>query len=117
MKYKTITDLDNRIEKIVKRKVQHYYTDWKNYDRPKYMGFKGSKEKEDKLLFLIVRDSGTWLERVWDLYRENWTTAVFEQYTDSDTSDYYIINLNNKEIYKIDNPELYGQTVKRTLNR
>lgn len=113
MKYKTMQELDARIERIIKRKVKFYYTDWKHYDRPKYMGFKGSRIREDRHLFLIVRESGTWLERVSDLYKDNWTTAVFEQYTDSKTSDYYIIDLDRFDIYKLDDPEKYGQLAKQ----
>ena len=35
MKYPNIDSLDQRIEAIISRTVKHYYTDWKNYDRPK----------------------------------------------------------------------------------
>ena len=113
MKYKTIDDLDARIEKTIKRSVKSYYTDWKHYDRPKYMGYKGSREMEDKRLFLIVRECGTWLERESDLYKDNWTTAVFEQYLDFSNVTYYTIDIDRLIFEKIENPTEYGKEAKR----
>ena len=49
MVYATQNEIDNRIEKIVKRKVKAYYTDWKNYDRPYYMKLKGSANRKEKV--------------------------------------------------------------------
>ena len=57
--FKTIDALDRKIESIIKAHVKHYYSDWKHHDRPKYMGFKGSTDKTDKDLILIVRECGT----------------------------------------------------------
>lgn len=107
-----INELDQNIERIVKRTVKHYYTDWKNYDRPKYMGFKGSNDREDKELILLVRECGTYLIRTADLYRDTWTTTIFEYFHTQERSDYYLINLEKLTIKKIQ-PETYGKELKK----
>lgn len=61
MKYRTIDELDARIERIADKTIQHYYTDWKNYDRPYYMKLKGSTRREDKDILWIARESGSYL--------------------------------------------------------
>lgn len=94
MKYKTIEELDTKIENIVKRTVKHYYSDWKDYDRPKYMGLKGSEDQDDKHLILLVRPCGTWLLRQCDVDNKvEWAKSVFDYYHTADKSDYYYIDL------------------------
>lgn len=112
MKYHTIDELDARIERIVKRTIEHYYTDWKNYDRPKYMGFKGSTDPEDKEMILIVRACGSYLIRTADIYRNTWATTLFEYYQTQERATYYEINLNKLSIQKIE-PDAYGKELKR----
>lgn len=107
-----INALDQKIERIVKRTVKHYYTDWKNYDRPKYMGFKNSNDREDKEMILIARECGTYLVRTADLYKSDWATTIYEYYMTQETAHYYLINLDSLTIKKID-PETYGKAAKR----
>lgn len=106
MKYTNINELDARIERIVKKTVQSYYTDWKNYDRPKYMGLKGSQDRKDKELILIARNCGTYLIRTADLLPGTWSSTLFEYYMEQERADYYLINLDRLTIIKID-PEQY----------
>lgn len=102
MKYNTIRDLDNRIEKIISSTVKHYYTDWKNYDRPKYMSLKGSERKEDKKIILIARTCGTYLLTLDEIENNRSTAAIYDYYFMYETGNYYLIDLNNLEVKKID---------------
>lgn len=101
MKYKNIDCLDSRIEKIVRRKVKYYYTDWKNYDRPKYMCYKGSTRRADKKLFLLVRDCGTYLLRAADVKdRDTAAGAIYDYFRNYEKCDYYEIDIDGLEVKK-----------------
>lgn len=103
MKYNTIQDLDSRIENIIKRTVKHYITDWTQYDRPKYNGFKESSERADKEFYLIARTCGTYLVRIEDINAGNeWANAIIDYYRTQNPATYYYINLNKLEVKKID---------------
>ena len=112
MKYHTINELDTALEKVVRRTVEHYYTDWKNYDRPKYMGFKGSKDPQDKELIAIVRACGTYLIRTADIYKNDWTTTLFEYFQEQEHATYYHISIDRLTLKKID-PAQYGKELKK----
>jgi hypothetical protein len=106
MRYPSIEALDNRIEKIIDSTVKHYYTDWKNYDRPKYMKFKGSADAADKDLILIARECGTYLIRTEDIKTGNeWAKTLVEYFQTQESADYYHININKLEVKKIDPAE------------
>lgn len=108
MKYETIDLMDKRIEKIIDGTVKHYYTDWKNYDRPKYMGFKGSKDKADKDLVLIARKCGTYLVRSADLKEgKEWASTLYDYFTSQESADYYHININDLECTRIKDPKSF----------
>ena len=92
MRYNTIDQLDARIESIVKRNVKHYYTDWKNYDRPKYMRLKGSDRWIDKGLILIVRECGTYLYTLEEVAINEFARTVCSYY--GENALYYSIDLN-----------------------
>jgi len=112
-KYKTIDELDARIERIIKKTVESYYTDWKHYDRPKYMKRKGSKDKEDKKMILIARKCGTYLLRTADIETREATRAIYDYYyQQSSDSHYYLINLDRLTIEKID-PAEYIKEVRK----
>lgn len=102
MKYRSILELDNKIERIIDRTVKHYYTDWKNYDRPKYMGLKGSEAPEDKELILIARECGTYLLTLDHIASSEGATAIYTYFQTQEKATYYYINLNNLELKKID---------------
>ena len=114
MRYQDINELDARIEKIIKKKVENYYTDWKNYDRPKYMKYKGSSDRSDKTLVLIARTCGTELLKASDIYKKDWATTLFEYYQCKceKGNDYYLIDLDRLEVKKID-AETYGKDLKK----
>lgn len=107
MKYNTIAELDNRIENIIKKTVEAYYTDWKNYDRPKYMRFKGSSDRDDKNMILLARRYGTYLIRTADIKAgEDWANTLYTYYQDQEHTTYYHIDLETLECTKID-PKTY----------
>ena len=101
MKYKNIDLLDSRIERIVKSTVKHYYTDWKNCDRIKYIHCKSSNQERDKNLILIVRKCGTWLIHQDNLKEpESWDSKIYGYYKENENAIYYRINLNELSIKK-----------------
>ena len=108
--YDNINDLDARIENIIKRTVKSYYTDWKNYDRPKYMGLKGSRDRKDKTLILIARRYGTYLYTLDEIANYTFAATVYDYYQDHEGSNYYLIDLQTLGIAKID-PAVYGKTL------
>lgn len=103
MKYNNIDALDARIEKIIKTTVKFYYTDWKNYDRLKYMKCKGSRRAEDKTLILIARKCGTYLLRQADIDAGAGARDIFEYYTQYEPagSTFYKIDIDALTIKKI----------------
>jgi len=108
--YTDINDLDQRIENIIKRTVKSYYTDWKNYDRPKYMGLKGSRDRKDKMMILIARKYGTYLLTLDEIATRPFAATVYDYYQDHEGSNYYLIDLQSLGIAKID-PAEYGKTL------
>lgn len=96
MKFDNINSLDERIEKIVKKNVHHYYSDWKHYDRPKYMRLKGSRKIEDKKLVLIVRNCGTYLLRLTDVLEEGSpANVIYNYYGECDSSaKFYFVDIS-----------------------
>jgi hypothetical protein len=92
MKYNNIDELDKTIENRIKRTTKHYYSDWKNLDRPKYMKCKGSTNKAERRLLLIVRECGTYLFTDEDMKRET------PQYI----AEYFKTQERNNKFYRID---------------
>ena len=93
MKYPNINALDTRVEKIISSTVKHYYTDWKNYDRPKYMKFKGSSDQADKKMILIARTCGTYLIRLEDIKAgDNWAVTLYNYFQEQEHGNYYFID-------------------------
>lgn len=100
MKYNDQNALDTAIEKIVRKRVQYYYTDWKDYDRPKYMRCKASNQIADKELVLIARRCGTYLLRKSDIRDSKSVRAIYEYFIDQESADYYDIDLLNLTVKK-----------------
>ena len=101
MRYQNIDNLDAGLEAIVSETVKHYYTDWKNYDRPKYMCLKGSKDRLDREFYLIVRACGTWIVTKRDYLERECMRTVFDYYRDQERSTYYRVDLDSKVIVKV----------------
>lgn len=101
MRYKNINDLDQRIERIVSRKVKHYYSDWKHYDRIKYIHCKSSNQREDKKLILIARTCGTYLIRECDKdQKDSWANTLWNYFHNQESADFYFIDLNKLSVVK-----------------
>jgi len=111
-RYKSIDELDARIERTVRRTVENYYTDWKNYDRPKYMKLKGSRDRDDKKMILIVRRCGTYLYTLKEIETYTFAATVYEYYHTQEPATYYVIDLEKLSIEKI-NPAEYGKQIKK----
>lgn len=85
-----INTLDQKIEKIVKKTVEYYYTDWKNYDRPKYMKLKG--DSSVKNITLIARKCGTYLFSDKEIASGE-AAAFLEYYTTQEAANFYNIDM------------------------
>ena len=115
MRYENIDALDKKLESLISRKVKSYYSDWKNYDRPKYMCFKGSSDRKDKDFLVLIRRCGTYIIRTCDIFVSDVATTLFEYYHTQDRSDYYYVNLEKLELKKIKDPVAFGKTLRSSL--
>lgn len=100
MKYKTQDLMDSRIERIVRSRVKHFYTDWKNYDRVRYMKCKGSIHANEKRLILIARECGTYLYTMEEFENYEFARTVYEYYMDYENTDYYELDLIKRTVVK-----------------
>ena len=100
MTYTTKEAMIDRIERIVKKTVKHYISDWTEYDRPKLIKCLASNERDDKELILIARDCGTYLLRVADTKEKDSAAAsILEYYKEQEASaKFYNINLQTLNI-------------------
>lgn len=85
---KDINSLDSKVENIIKKTVKHYYTDWKNYDRPKYMVAKAHKEKS---ALLIARTCGTYFIPE-SQNGTDWSRTLIDYYTNQEPANIYKID-------------------------
>lgn len=112
MKYQDINKLDAAIEHIISGTVKHYYSDWKNHDRLKYMCLKGSTERSDKEFILLARTCGTYIIKVADIKAgDDWANTLYNYFHTQETSKYFYVNLNKYECRKI-NPEQFKKALK-----
>jgi len=100
-KYNTIDELDARIERIVDSNVKNYYTDWKNYDRPKYMKLKSSNDRKDKQIILIARECGTYLLTLDQILTNEAAMTIYDYFQTNEDANYYHIDLNDLTVLGI----------------
>lgn len=99
MKYfKTIDELHAYLERKAKKIVKHYYTDWKNIDRPYLMKLTGERTSE---VYVIFRDCGTYLYSRKDLDRE-FPQVIMDYYKNNKGTEYYKIDLYRLTAEKIE---------------
>ena len=99
-RFKDIDGLHAYIEKEASRIINHYYTDFKNYDRLAIMKATGNKERE---CYLILRDCGSYFytaDYITDL-RSDWPAVVMDYYTDDSSAKYYRIDFDRLTVEKI----------------
>lgn len=90
-RYKTIDELHNYIERQAKRIIKHYYTDYKNIDRPALMKATGNKET----IYIIFRSCGSYLYTAEELKTYDFGRYVMDYYTADPTAVYFKIDLKN----------------------
>lgn len=86
----TVLELDNKIERIIEKTVKYYYSDWKNYDRPKYMVMKAHKEPA---AILITRTCGTYIFSESESKKGSAKTII-DYYTNNEPANIYFIDFN-----------------------
>ena len=103
MTKKRFTNIDEfhaYIENKARRIIKHYYTDWKNYDRPEMMKATGNREKE---VYVILREAGSYFyrkEELTDPTRE-YPITVMDYYTSDSTAKYFKLNFHELTIEEI----------------
>ena len=108
MKYQDINALDQAIERAAKRTIKYYYTDWKNYDRPAYMGYKGAQERDKKHILLLLRECGSYIFSDWDFKDRKSPTEIITYYLEQDRrgNKYYFIDLDRLTMKKATEEEV-----------
>lgn len=97
-RYKTIDDLHAAIEKKARRIINHYYTDWKNYDRPALMKATGNQET----IYIILRDSGSYLYTYNELKAGyQFGLDVMDYYKTDRTAVYFKVDLKKLTLEQI----------------
>ena len=99
-KYKTIDELHQAIEKKADKIIKHYYSDFKNYDRPAIMKHTGEKTKE---VYLILREAGSYLFSAADLLdiERDYPVVVMNYYTNDTTAHYFKIDFSRFTLEEI----------------
>ena len=90
-KFNNIDDLHSHLEKEAHKTIKHYYTDWKNYDRPEIMKHTGLKTRE---IYIILRECGSYLYTREDLLQCDFSATVMDYYTSDRTAKYYRVNFD-----------------------
>ena len=105
MKYNNINELDQAIERAAKRIIKYYYTDWKNHDRPTYMGYKASRDRDRKHILVLFRESGSYIFSDFD-FKDRKTPAeivsYYINYENDSKTKYYFIDLEKLTLTKTD---------------
>lgn len=87
-RFTNIDEVHAYVERQAKRIIKHYYTDWKNYDRPALMRATGEKAT----IYVILRECGSYLFTAADLEREN-PKIIMDYYAGDSTAKYYKLDL------------------------
>lgn len=97
-KFDTIDSLHAYIERKAKTIINHYYTDWKHYDRIKMMQATGRKEKE---VYIIFRNCGSYLFTLENLLNSDYARTIMDYYTSDSTAEYYRVDFDRLQVEKI----------------
>ena len=114
MKYNTIDELDTAIERTARRIIKSYYTDWKNYDRPTYMGYKGATERTKKHILVLFRECGSYIFSDFDFMDRSTPAEIVSYYLNYENDNktrYYFIDLDKLTFTKAE-PDTVKQYIK-----
>lgn len=108
MKFENIDLLDKKIESIIDFRVKSYYSDWKKYDRLKYMVKKGSEDMQEKKLVLIARTAGTYLFSEKELENYDFALTCLDYYFNQErySSWFYYIDIDSLYFKKLTDNEV-----------
>ena len=90
-KFKNIDELHAFLELRASAIIKHYFTDWKNHDRPEVMKHSGEKSKE---VYIIFRECGSYLysrDELTDM-RRDFPAVVMDYYKTDKTALYYKVD-------------------------
>ena len=90
-KFKSIDELHAYLERRASATIKHYYTDWKNYDRPEVMRHTGEKTSD---VYIIFRECGSYIfskDELTDMERD-FPAVVMDYYTTDKTALYYKVD-------------------------
>lgn len=90
-KFSNIDELHAFLERRAKQIIKHYFSDWKNMDRPEVMKHTGERTTE---VYIIFRECGSYLysrEELTDMRRE-FPAVVMDYYKTDKTAIYYKVD-------------------------
>lgn len=90
-KFSNIDELHAFLERRAKQIIKHYFSDWKNMDRPEVMKHTGEKTSD---VYIIFRESGSYLysrEELADM-RRDFPAVVMDYYKTDRTALYYKVD-------------------------
>ena len=98
--FDNINSLYDYIERQAKRTIKFYYTDYKNYDRPRLMTFAYDKEPE---IYLILRKCGSYIYTAAELLDPGYDfpAYVMDYYTSDESAKYYKLNMKTLTVETI----------------
>jgi hypothetical protein len=112
MKYSNIDELDTAIERRADHYIKAYYTDWKNYDRPTYMGYKGSQDRNKKHILIMFRECGSYIFSDYDFKDRKSPAEIVSYYLDYESKTaYFFVDLEKLTLTKA-SPEAVREYVK-----
>ncbi len=97
--FENIDELHAYIERQARRTIKHYYTDWKNYDRPDMMKATGNKEKE---VYIIVRECGSYFYTLEHLRKSLYARTVMDYYNTDSTAKYFRVDFQKLTVEAIE---------------
>lgn len=114
MRYQDINALDEAIERRADRYIKHYYSDWKNYDRPAYMGYKGASERTKKHILILFREMGSYIFSDWDFLDRKAPAEIIDYYLTQDRHGnyYFFVDLEKLTLKKASEEEVRNYITK-----
>ena len=99
-RFEDINGLYSYIEKKAKQTIKFYYTDYKNYDRPRLMAFAYDQEPE---VYLILRKCGSYIYTAAELLDPGYDfpAYVMDYYTSDESAKYYKLNMKTLTVETI----------------
>lgn len=108
MKYNNLSEVREAVNRIAEKKINHYFTDWTEYDKPKF------NAQEAGTVYFLPRKCGCYLFTEKELASAETSLMLFEYYFTQEKADYYKISIDGLTVTRM-KPETIRKTWKRFL--